>query len=619
MNPIFLIAAELPAILAIGASRQPIEIAASGASVTLFNRQEIEALGMPSATDLLRLTPGVSVAVSGPRGSQTQLRIRGNEANHSLLFIDGIEANDPATGNEARFETLLSDGLERLEIIRGAQSALWGAEAIGGVISAETAIPERGSEARLLAEGGSLGTARASASLGTGSATSGLAATASWIDSKGIDTLGLGGDRDGFSSFSGTVKGEVRPNELGALGLTARYSRSRSEFDGTDPLTYLRADTLDNSVAESLALRGYARLGDNAVPWSAELSGTWLDSSNRNFSGDVPLNRSDATRLKIEGQLSHRFALGGLDQRMTLAIARKDEVFRARDTQYFGATNQRRSRANTAFVGEWRARIDNSAAFGISLRHDVFNRFADATTLRADGNVALGLGLSVHASYGEGIAQPTFYDLYGYFPGSFAGNPALKPERSQGYEAGLGWSRDGMALKATWFQSRLTDEIVDVWDPETYLSSTANATGKSKRRGVELSGETRLGDAITVDASYTWLKASEQRVAGSALAKERRRPRHSAALRVTGQWDRLTLGASAAWIGKRRDMDFDSYQMVTLDDYLLATVQIGWKLTERIEAYGRVENALDADYQDVVGYRTPGRTGYAGLRLRLGD
>lgn len=619
MNPILLIAAELPAILAIGASRQPIEIAASGASVTLFDRQEIEALGMPSATDLLRLTPGVSVAVSGPRGSQTQLRIRGSEANHSLLFIDGIEANDPATGNEARFETLLSDGLERVEIIRGAQSALWGAEAIGGVIATETAIPERGTRAGLKVEGGSLGTARASAHLGTGSATSGLTATTSWIDSKGSDALGLGGDRDGFSSFSGTVKGELRPTKQGMLGLTARYSRSRSEFDGYDPVTYLRADTQDNSIAESLALRGYARLGDTATPWSAELSGTWLDSSNRNFGGDAPLNRSDATRLKIEGQVNRRFDLGRLDNRLTLALARKDEVFKARDAQYFGATNQRRYRANSALVGEWRARLEDRAAFGIAVRHDVFNRFADATTVRADGSLSLGLGLRTHASYGKGIAQPTFYDLYGYFPGSFAGNPALRPERSTGYEAGLGWSRDGMALKATWFQSRLNDEIVDVWDPETYLSSTANATGKSKRRGVELSGETRLGDAITVDASYTWLKASEQRVDGGALAKEWRRPRHSAALRITGQWDRLTLGASAAWVGKRRDMDFDSYQMVTLDDYLLATLQIGWKLTERIEAYGRVENALDADYQDVVGYRTPGRTGYAGLRLRLGD
>ena len=271
-------------------------------------------------------------------------------------------------------------------------------------------------------------------------------------------------------------------------------------------------------------------------------------------------------------------------------------------------------------VGEWRADWSDAVTTDLALRHDAFSAFADATTFRASFIVRPGAGFQLHAAYGEGIAQPTFYDLYGFFPGSFQGNPDLKPERSRGWEAGLRWRGKTVELGATGFSNRLHDEIVETFDPATFLSGAANATGTSRRQGVELDAAWHPSPALQLSANYTFLDADEQKTSGAALLKEVRRPRHSFNLIASGEAGRFSWSASGAYVGKRTDTDFDLFPapVVTLGDYLLGSVRLGFKLTSSLEAYARAENAFDAHYQDVVGYRTPGRTVYAGLRLRLG-
>jgi vitamin B12 transporter len=147
--------------IVVTASREPVKADDTAVSVSLFDRQAIEALSLPLASDLFRLAPGISVASTGPRGTQTQVRIRGAEANHTLLFVDGIRFNDPASGNEARFELLATDLLSRIEVVRGPQSALWGSEALGGVIAVDTG-GEPGSRLAALGEYGSLENVRGS-------------------------------------------------------------------------------------------------------------------------------------------------------------------------------------------------------------------------------------------------------------------------------------------------------------------------------------------------------------------------------------------------------------------------------------------------------------------------
>lgn len=623
MSLLLLLAANAAsADILVTASLTPVDEANSPASATVIDARRIDALGEAQAVDLLRLVPGVSVAQTGARGSQAQVRIRGGEANHSLLFIDGIRFTDPAAGNEARFETLTADGIGRIEVVRGPQSALWGSEAIGGVIALETPDAAPGLRISGLGEYGSRDSLRLAGTIAAGGERGGATLTVSRQESDGIDILGGGtGDRDGYDNTTIGLKGVARPAENAEFGVAARYVDAHAEFDGTDPLTFLRADTEDNSTTRTGAVRVWATLGtDPGTPWRFTVDGQYLGSANRNFDGDVALNRSFGDRFAVSGKLERRLDFGGTRHSLIALVEREDESFKARDQEFGGSTDQDRTRGRTAFVGEWRADWGDVLTTDLAVRHDDFSRFADETTFRAGALARLGGGFAVAGSYGEGIAQPTFFDLYGFFPGSFVGNPDLIPERSREFELGLRWQSERAALSVTAFDARLRDEIVGTFDSTTFLSSAANATGISKRRGVELAGALTPTEGLRLNANYTWLDAKDQQVAGTPRLREVRRPRHSASAAFDYETGALTLGGSIAYVGKRRDTDFDLFPAatVTLDDYALVGFRAAYRITPAIEAFGRLENAFDADYQDVVGYATPGRAVHAGLRLRFG-
>jgi vitamin B12 transporter len=605
MFPLLMLA---EAIIVTG-SREAVPLEDAPISATVFDRQELERLAFPLTADLLRLAPGVTVASTGPKGTQTQLRIRGAEANHSLLFVDGIRFNDPAAGNEARFELLTSDGVARAEIVRGPQSALWGSEALGGVIAVETG-QEQGVHA--LGEYGSLDSVRASGGFGAGSGDLRLSGSAGWLRSDGIDSFAERGERDGFENRSASLKAEFTPLPAAEFGLVGHLIDAETQFDGNDPATFLRADTLDETDNRLFALRGW---GEHEIgPWSLMIDGSYLDSSNRNRRGATRLNSTFGSRFTLGGQLSRRFK----GHRLTAAVERETEEFRTENQAVFGAPDQDRSRELTALVGEWHAEWSEHMATDVAVRHDRFSAFRDATTFRAGVVLRPLTGWTLHSSYGEGIARPTFFDLFGFSPDFFLGNPALRPESSKGWETGLKWSRRNFALAATYFSHRLEDEIVGTFDADTGLSSTANASGRSRRRGVELEGQYKMADVILA-ANYTYLDASERRNAGDEAVREVRRPKHSANLNATGKSGPVSWGASLAYVGKRRDTDFDTFEVVTLDDYMLASLNLGYRISSALEAYLRAENAFDADYQDVVGFNTPGRTVHAGLRIRFGD
>jgi vitamin B12 transporter len=609
------LAAQADPDIIVTAAREPVPEETAPVSSTVLGEAEIEALDLPAASDLLRLTSGVAVATTGPRGTQTQVRIRGAEANHTLLFVDGIRFNDPAAGNEPRFELLTSDLLSRIEVVRGPQSALWGSEALGGVIAGQTADPFRRAGFEATSEYGSLDSARLFGRYAVRTGDVGIGGGLGYQRSDGIDSLGGGaGDRDGFENLAATLRIEARPSANVRLGASGYWTQGTSQYDGLDPVFFTRADTRDTTRNRIGAARAFASGEWNG--WSVSGEASYLDSSNRNRLAGAPLNSTFGDRLTLAGQVSKR--IGG--HTIIAAIDHSQEDFRARDTQYFGGTDQDQSRSLTAYVGEWRAEWSPAIVTDLAVRHDDFSAFADETSFRASMLVRPGAGFTLHAAYGEGIAQPTFYDLFGFFPGSFVGNPDLKPETSRGWEAGIRWANDHVALGITGFSSRLRNEIVSTFDPNTFLSGAANADGRSKRDGIELSASWRHADWLNVEANYTWLDASEATVAGTAQVREGRRPRNTFNLAVWGEARRFSWGASLAYVGARLDPDFDLFPapVVRLDDYVLGSLRVGYRILPRLELYARMENVFGADYQDVVGYNTPGRTVYAGLRVALG-
>ncbi|MDV3256704.1 MAG: TonB-dependent receptor [Sphingomonas sp.] len=601
-----------PAIV-VTASRAEEQASTTAATVSLIDAKQIEHIGAPMVSDLLRNIPSVSVATSGPAGSLTQVRIRGAEATHSLLFIEGIRANDPAAGNEPRFELLNADLASRIEIIRGPQSALWGSEAIGGVIAVTGDAPGS-SPARLLVEGGSFGTWRGAARTGLGDGDRGLSFGIAGQKSEGIDSFGNGGDRDGYRNIGFRASGRYSLSPILLLGASGFALMGKSEFDGLDPVTFRHADTLDETSNRLAAGRLFVELGERGGSY-ARGSASLLGSSNRNELDDEFLNRTRATRRTLGLEAGHRVG----NHRLILALESERETFRARDEAFGGFTEQDRSRAHHSIAAEWKWDSGGMIDAALAVRHDIFSRFRDATSLRASTRAELGGGWSLAASYGEGIAQPTFFDLYGFFPGSFVGNPGLKPETSRGGEISLRHSGRLFGGSLTYFRQRLSDEIIDEFDPQTFLSTTVNADGKSRRQGIEAEAFYHPSPALRIGFSYAWLDASEL-PEGGKMTKEPRRPAHGASFQVDGERGRLSYGAVLSYSGARFDTDFDLFpaQRVRLDPYWLASARIAYRLTDSIAAHLRVANAFNDDYQDAVGYRTEGRSVHAGLRFALG-
>ena len=593
--------------IVITAARAPQPAAETAASAIIIDKARIERLGEPLLPALLRLVPSTAVSTSGPAGSLTQVRIRGAEASHTLLFVDGIRANDPASINEPHWELLNADLASRIEIVRGPQSALWGSEAIGGVV-AVNGIAQAASAPSLSGEAGSFGFRRLSASAGLQSGGAQAALAVGFQRSDGIDSFG-GGDRDGYRNLSGRLRASWQLSPAFEVGVAAISLNGRTQFDGSNPFTF--AETHDLASRHALhAGRIWTTFATTG--WKATVSGSLLGSLNRNdFAGDE-INRTRGRRQGLAGQVEHRFATGPLAHHLVAAFDLEREEFRARDTVYGGLTDQDRDRRHHALTVEWR--VEAGPVVGdVAVRRDSFNRFHDATTLRASALVKVAKGVSLAASYGEGIAQPSFSDLYGFFPGNFVGNPSLKPESSRGIEASLRYRGSRWHASLTFYRQRLEDEIVDVF--AFPLSTTINRDEKSRRSGLEAEVGWQLGETLRLSANYSYLKASEPD--GASQVREIRRPRHSGSLALDGTSGRLSYGASIAYTGTRSDTNFDVFpsQAVRLGAYWLGGARIAYALSDRIELFGRAANAFDATYQDVFGYRTEGRSLYVGIRL----
>jgi len=596
--------------IVITASRAPEEQARTPASVTVVDRKRIERLGDALVPTLLRLTPSIAVTVQGPAGLLTEVRIRGAENNHTLLFIDGMRANDPATGDFARFELLNSDLVSRIEVVRGPQSALWGSDAIGGVIAVNGLADDPGHSAA--AEVGSFGFRRASASGSLALGNASLAGGIGWQRSTGIDSFGApGGDRDGYRNLSGRVRGAiaVAPNlTLGAAGFAFT---GRSEFDGYNPVTFERTDTFDNSRNRLHAGRIWVEFGNGNSAWSGRIGASLLGSSNRNFLDRDPVNRTSGTRRTFDAQLERRFITGAVDHRLIVAANAERETFKARDTIYFGATTQDRNRTHNALTAEWRGMTGRFTA-DVAVRRDMFNRFKDATSLRASALAEIGGGFAAAGSYAEGIAQPTFFDLYGFFPNNFVGNPSLKPESSRGVEGSLRFRRPKIAASLTAYRQRLRDEIVD----NATFTSTINAPGTSRRWGVEAEIAWQLFDPLRLSANYAYLKATQPEALTNRQLEEQRRPKHSGSAAVDGSSGRWSYGASIAYVGSHLDrQEVFPFAVVKLDAYWLAGARIAYAIDRGVEVFARGTNLFDQEYADSVGYRTEGRGLFVGVKL----
>lgn len=594
------------------AARMPLSADDATASITLLDEAEIEARGGVFVADILRAVPGLAVSRSGPAGSLTQIRARGSEANHVVLLIDGVEANNPFTG-EADFSNLAFDDIGSIEVSRGEQSALWGADAIGGVIRLNSRLPEAGREFSARFEAGSFDTYRGSARLAARKDAGWASVSLSSFVTDGVDVSGRGGETDGYENTTAALAGGYALSPALDLDASLRWIDSKSEFDSDTDFDG-RLDDVDRDLDSE---RWLAR---TALTARQDLSGAELthefaiqlteDLSVRRSPGS-PDGRSLGQRLQGHYLLGAQWDQGASRHRVSFLVEREQDRLKSFSGPAAGS-NQTRTIETDGIALDYGLSVE-AFDLNLSVRRDSNSLFEDATTWRAGAGWAVAeLDGRVHVAAGEGVKNPGIFELFGFFPAFWQGNPDLQPERSRGWEIGwtqsVGGGRGHWA--ATWFSSELENEIFS--DFGVFPATARNAAQISERTGLEVEASWDLNPDWSLFGSASLLDSQQNGVA------EIRRPERLASLTLDWHPSGSDLSGSLTFdhTGDQLDTDFGTFQSVTLDAYTLVGGQLRWQAADGVEIYARGENLLDEDYQDVFGFFTQGRGLYLGLRLQ---
>ena len=600
------------------ASKVPMDSRASGRAVSVFDAQTIADLGSPYAADLFRYMPGVAVSRTGGYGGLTQLRVRGGEANHTVVLIDGVDVSSAGTG-ELDFSSLLSEDIERVELLRGPQSGLYGSNALAGVLSVTTRTPSAGWQTSLRAEAGEDDAAQYGASISAGSerlsGQLGGVQRRTRFDLSEDDSLsGPEDDTDRNQTWSGRL--HFQATERLAIALNGRSTDRRVDSDGFDfsggVLQGLPVDDGSESDTQDRSYGASATLdladGRSISVLRVQRTRSRLDGGNfGNVAQRRQVNLQTSLNWPVRGSARHQTTVFVDDERETF-----EHLYPFDPSQF---ATQRRDL--TGYGVEHRLSWADRVHVGLAARRDDNDGFDDATTYAASFAAYVSQAVRVHASIGTGVTNPTFFEQFGFVPGQFAGNPNLQPETSSGWDAGVEFSLLDSALMfdVTYFRADLEEEIRDAFP------SVVNASGRSERTGVEVQVRYEPSPGTSLRASYTYTDADEPQ------GGEVQRPAHTANLfAATYALDgRLRFSGGLAYTGTQLDTDFRRFfvngfvaERTDVEPFVLANAMVRWLPGPRMELYLRVENAFDEDYEERIGYATPGRKAYVGFRYRLG-
>ncbi len=608
----------------VSASHTPLEGRKIGRAHTVITAEQLEKSQTRYLVDALRQVPGISVSRTGSFGGLTQVRLRGSEGNHVLVLIDGIEVSEPSQG-EFDFGSLQAANVERIEIIRGPQSALWGSNATAGVINIITKKGERNAfQVNAQSELGTDRTALANIGVRGGGNKYDYALSGAFRRTDGFNISSFGNEKDGDKNLTLNGKGTIDLGRNLQLDVTARHVRRESESDDQDfafPATPTQGLVIDtNSYTKTREYFGGLGLTsfsfDDQFIQKLQLEGT---SVLRKGETDSGVSGNEGTRFHAGYQgtfeLETPSFLNALHS-LTGALEYERETF----TNNYPSSpaqfpTQSRNLYGAAF--EYRGEFSEKLFLSAAVRYDINDNFENSLTYSLSSSYVFPqFNSRLHASIGTGITNPTFYEQFGFNPGTFIGNANLKPEENFGWDIGVEqkFLSDNLVIDLTYFREHLEDEIQSQYDAGLGVSSPVNLDGTSKRQGVELSVNAQLFDNITLNGAYTYLSSKEPNG-----VEEVRRPRHSASLGVRYTFDegRASLFSNAVYNGAMEDLEYVNstpQTRVTLDDYVLVSVGADYQINETVQLYGRVENLLNSKYQEVYSFNSQGLTAFIGLR-----
>ena len=605
----------------VSASLLPITINRSANAITIIDRNEINNRAVVSASDLLRDVAGLAVSRSGAQGSQTQIRMRGGEANHLLVLIDGVEANNPAQSDEFNWGTLVAAHIERIEIIRGPQSSMLGSDAMAGVVNIITRSTDQPLSANAFFETGGFNTQNNGISIGFKDGGFDMRLGVSDLQTDGENISRSGSEKDGYENTNLNLKSGWRASDQLRLTFAARQSDGMNEYDADSDFDSLIDDQDNVSKFRSATMQLKADYSSFNGHWQHQLSMAQSTNKNAEFNQRTPGTVTDSN--KDQYRLVSSLLWDELNHRLSLLIEREEEEFQQRgpinDYGVFGIydPNQSRSRDTDSLALEYRADISEKLTLAVSTRHDDNSEFNSSDTSRVEAIYQINDSVRLRSAYGTAIKNPTFTERFGFYT-NFIGNPSLEPEESSNWELGIDqlFNQGGSTLSVTFFNSELENEIDgNFMDPVTFRYTSKNRQGLSKRQGMELTTVNKLNDAVSLNTSYTYTDSVESDGA-NRLVDEVRRARHIGSLNLSWQaMDSLHINANAQYNGSQMDVVYP--KNVKLADYTVVNLSANYRATPNLDVYVRFDNLLNESYEEVFSYQTLGFSANIGVRYKL--
>lgn len=606
------------------ANRAPEPLSRVGNSVTVLTDDDIKQSQATVASDLLQQTPGITVARTGGVGQPTTVFIRGAEGDQTVVVIDGVKMTDPSLpAGGFDFENLLIGDISRIEILRGAQSTLYGSDAIGGVINIVTADPTERAAGSASLEGGSHDTGDGTLAIGGAADALMWRVAGNYYGTSGIPCFDqyLGGRRDCASQIAGGA-GQLRYELTQDLELDLRgyVVSARTDFDGYDTPTGTFGD--DSEYGKTQQGIGYAGLGWHSPDhtFTNRLSVQYTGSETREYDPNAPANFGYPTtetfygfgrNIREEYQGTWQFSSAG-----QLVFGAQNEHSTMTSASPFTPNIDAGVVIDSGYV-----QAQYEVQTGLTLtaggrydHHDVYGghgtgQFAAAWLLPDQSTI-------LRASFGQGFKAPSLYQLYSSY-----GNPALQPETANSWDTGIEHHaiQDRLVVSASYFQ-RTSNDLIGFFDCSTPspLCATepfgyyANIV-RSFAQGVELVGSLKPTDTLTITANYTWTHTEDRSPGSSTYGNELpRRPGEAGNAALTYVWPmRLSTALALRYSGPSFD---DAANQIRLGGYVLLDVRASLPVGKHFDVYARIENLTDHHYETAYQYGTLGRSVYVGGR-----
>ncbi|MFI4891675.1 MAG: TonB-dependent receptor plug domain-containing protein [Steroidobacterales bacterium] len=615
------------------ATRSPTPLVKVGNSVTVIDEAAIRESQATAVADLLAQSPGVNFVRNGGVGQLTSVFIRGAGSDETVVLIDGVQLTDPSsTAGGFFFDSLLTADIGRIEILRGAQSTLYGSQAMGGVISVISAEPTAPFGGGFSTEAGSHDTGYATGSIGGKSEDLLWKLSGNWYGTSGFQSFdpAFGGARADASQVGGgsaRVRYDLTP--LAQLDARVYYTQNRVDTDGFDTRTGAFGD--DNEYAKNRQF--------------VEYTGLTIASPDHTFTNRLAYDYTDSERQEFDpgprypaafyanGDLETFYGIGrnireeyqgtwDIDERLRAVFGLQHEKSTiSTDTPAFDYSPA--ALESSATINSGYAQLRSDVAPGLTLtageRYDRHSEFGAHSTGQLAAAWALpGSQTILRASFGQGFKAPSLYQLFG---ANGVGNPALRPETATSWDAGVEQhALDGrLGLAATYFH-RDSHDLIDFFFCAGITSpQCSNAIfggyyaniDQASAHGVELQAKYRPTTALTIAGNYT-LTDTENQSPGASGNELPRRPRDAANASVNYCWpSQWSATIAARYAGHSFD---DTANKLGLGGYVLVDLRLGYQFSERLEAYARIENAMAKRYETVYEYGTAGRVGFIGMR-----